>query len=433
MRTAARSRSGRTTWKLWRQRTHAALEDRLPATGGHAVWPAFAEMVRRHRMPAHVFDDVIAGQRQDLESPTFETFDQLYEYCYRVAGVVGLASIYVWGFEGGAATEALAVKRGVAFQLTNILRDLREDAARGRIYLPREELAGMGIDDDDLRQAAAASSFLRLMRFQIARAEAYYDESAALEGRHRARQPPDADRDDRDLPRPAAQGGPRPATGAARARVAVAVVQAAHRLARGAGELTDFKSPNDANRNLKSQTLKFRPSDNPRIIIVGGGLAGMAAARRAGVGRRSRHPARSPPRTGRPGQLVRGAADRRGARQLPARPAGLLHQPDRFLPPAGRRGLIRFETADSLPRSRRTDATICRRPRAARPAAPGPDLLRFAALTWGERLALSRAMLAMLRLGRAGRLALADVSFGHWLDEHRQPAVAGAASCTTRS
>ena len=80
-------------------------------------------------------------------------FDQLYEYCYRVAGTVGLASIYVWGFEGGEETELLAVERGVAFQMTNILRDLREDAERGRTYLPSDDLAAHDVTPDDLAPA----------------------------------------------------------------------------------------------------------------------------------------------------------------------------------------------------------------------------------------------------------------------------------------
>ena len=91
----------------WREQTHLILAGR-EASGGHLLWPAFGEMVQQYRLPPHVFDDVIAGQRQDLEPEPFETFEQLRQYCYRVAGVVGLASIYIWGFEGGAETEALA-------------------------------------------------------------------------------------------------------------------------------------------------------------------------------------------------------------------------------------------------------------------------------------------------------------------------------------
>jgi len=97
--------------------------------------------------------------------------------------VVGLASIYIWGFEGGADTESLAIDRGVAFQLTNILRDLREDAARGRTYLPREELTLLKVSEDDLRSARGGKAFSELMRFQIDRAEAYYQTSRSLEER----------------------------------------------------------------------------------------------------------------------------------------------------------------------------------------------------------------------------------------------------------
>lgn len=175
--------------QAWREHTHAILDGRSNTGGneiiddGHLLWPAFAEMVRQYRMPRHVFDDVIAGQRQDLQPEPFDTFAQLHEYCYRVAGVVGLASIYIWGFEGGAETEGLAVDRGVAFQLTNILRDLREDAARGRTYLPREELATLKVSEDDIRSTRGGNAFRELMRFQIDRAEAYYQKSKPLEGR----------------------------------------------------------------------------------------------------------------------------------------------------------------------------------------------------------------------------------------------------------
>jgi phytoene synthase len=152
----------------WRRQTHAVLAgDATP--DGHAVWPAFADMVRHYSIPERVFEE----------------FDHLYEYCYRVAGVVGLACIYIWGFEGGARTEQLAVDRGIAFQLTNILRDLREDAGRGRVYLPRSELTKLQLSDQDLLGDGDASGepFLQMMRQQIERAELYYQKSAGLEER----------------------------------------------------------------------------------------------------------------------------------------------------------------------------------------------------------------------------------------------------------
>jgi phytoene synthase len=168
----------------WRNETHSVLEGRVPeADDSHDLWPAVEEMARTYQLPSHLFDDVIAGQQQDLNFAEFRHFEQLSEYCYRVAGVVGLASIYVWGFEGGAETKELAVGRGIAFQLTNILRDLREDAANGRIYLPTEDLAKFGVSAEDLRSARGGQGFLDLMRFQIERAESYYERSAPLEER----------------------------------------------------------------------------------------------------------------------------------------------------------------------------------------------------------------------------------------------------------
>jgi phytoene synthase len=140
-------------------------------------------MVHTYQLPAHLFDDVIAGQQQDLQFTGFHDFEAVREYCYRVAGVVGLASIYIWGFEGGAETKALAIERGIAFQLTNILRDLREDAANDRIYLPADELARFGVTIEDLRSARGGKGFLDLMKFQIERAESFYASSAALDER----------------------------------------------------------------------------------------------------------------------------------------------------------------------------------------------------------------------------------------------------------
>jgi phytoene synthase len=166
----------------WDQTTRAVIAGQTPADN-HPLWPAFAEMVERHSVPPRVFQEVIAGQRQDLVGQSFETFAELREYCYRVAGVVGIASIYIWGFDGGEQTEALAIDRGVAFQLTNILRDLREDGARGRVYLPRQELKAAGISPDDLRAGNGVSGFVPFMRQQIARAQSFYESSAPLDAR----------------------------------------------------------------------------------------------------------------------------------------------------------------------------------------------------------------------------------------------------------
>ena len=117
----------------------------------------------------------------DLEPRRFETFDQLYRYCYQVASVVGLTTIHIFGFESPEALP-LAEKCGIAFQLTNILRDIREDAERGRIYLPAEDLARFGVREQDLRAGLRTPEFIELMDFEAARARTYYQESQPLIG-----------------------------------------------------------------------------------------------------------------------------------------------------------------------------------------------------------------------------------------------------------
>jgi phytoene synthase len=140
-------------------------------------------MVRTYRVPVKVFEDMIAGQRQDLEPVAIDSFSALHEYCYRVASVVGVASLYVWGFEGGEETLKLGVDRGVAFQLTNILRDLREDAARGRCYLPADEMARFGVTRERILAREITREFRDLMEFQVERTRGYYARSAPLDSR----------------------------------------------------------------------------------------------------------------------------------------------------------------------------------------------------------------------------------------------------------
>lgn len=165
----------------WQARTRAALSGE-PANGqADPLWHAFAHAASRYNVPGYVFDEVIEGQRQDLEPRPFADFEELKAYCYRVAGVVGISSICVWGYQGGEETEALAIERGLAFQLTNVLRDLREDASRGRTYLPADEMSAMNITSDDLEKGGPR--FCEMMRFQIERARRFYSNSADLENR----------------------------------------------------------------------------------------------------------------------------------------------------------------------------------------------------------------------------------------------------------
>lgn len=167
----------------WRVRTHACVAGENCDGLDGRLWPAFTDIVRRYGVPARVFDGAIAGQQHDLNPTRIDTFAQLRTYCHQVAGLVGVASIHIWGFEGGAQTEALADARGVAMQLTNILRDLREDAGRGRVYIPSEELDAFGVTRDDLLAGRGGKAFRQLMEFQIERAESFYEQSRPLEQR----------------------------------------------------------------------------------------------------------------------------------------------------------------------------------------------------------------------------------------------------------
>jgi phytoene synthase len=160
----------------WRADLDQALAGRF---SGHPVWPAFHDAVRRFAIPHQYFREMIDGVASDVEPRRIETFDQLHRYCYQVASVVGLTTVHIFGFDSPAALP-LAEKCGVAFQLTNILRDIREDAGLGRVYLPAEDLRRFGVTEEDLRSGNRSPAFVELMRFEAARARACYDESRPL-------------------------------------------------------------------------------------------------------------------------------------------------------------------------------------------------------------------------------------------------------------
>ena len=147
---------------------------------GHPCWPALRDTVRRYQIPPRYFHEMIEGVGSDLEFRPLQTFDELYRYCYLVASIVGLVIVHIFGFTSPRAL-ALAEKCGVAFQLTNIIRDVKEDAENGRVYLPAEDLSRFGVDAE--RLAGPADDGIRaLLRYQAERARRYYDESAPLVG-----------------------------------------------------------------------------------------------------------------------------------------------------------------------------------------------------------------------------------------------------------
>lgn len=157
----------------WRHNLRAAL-DGEPT---HPVHPALTDVVRRHGIPEDLLFKVIDGVESDLRPVRFATFDDLYGYCYRVASAVGLACVRIWGYRGDDALRH-AEAAGVAFQLTNILRDVAEDRRAGRVYLPQDEIARFGCPAAGWR--ADCPAFLSLMAFQADRTRRYYRSGDAL-------------------------------------------------------------------------------------------------------------------------------------------------------------------------------------------------------------------------------------------------------------
>ena len=157
--------------------------DRVLA-GGDGDWPGFpalVDMVRRHALPPRHLHEVIDGVVMDLEPRPFATFEDLYAYCYRVASAVGLSCIHIWGFHSdGGRAETLAESCGIALQLTNILRDVREDARLGRIYLPVEDLERFGVSAEELTASHPSARLRALLEFEGRRAYDYYGKGAPL-------------------------------------------------------------------------------------------------------------------------------------------------------------------------------------------------------------------------------------------------------------
>jgi len=156
----------------------------LPETclyGEREILPALVDTMQRFRMPARYLHDLISGAEMDLTIHEYPTFERLREYCYRVAGTVGLTCTHIFGFSDPKALD-LAEKLGLAFQLTNILRDVREDFELGRVYLPEEDLARYGVAETDLGRAEATLGVRELLRFEADRAWKLYEEGSQLLG-----------------------------------------------------------------------------------------------------------------------------------------------------------------------------------------------------------------------------------------------------------
>ena len=141
--------------------------------------PAVVDMLRRFHIPAEHLYAVIDGVKMDLDRQRYETFDELEQYCRLVASAVGVACIHIWGFHDRRAIQ-LAEKCGIAMQLTNILRDIGEDARQGRVYLPLEDLRRCDYSVEELLGGLADRRFQSLVAMEVDRAQQYYSEGAKL-------------------------------------------------------------------------------------------------------------------------------------------------------------------------------------------------------------------------------------------------------------
>jgi len=158
----------------WRSEVEAMYAGR-PA---HPVTRALAATLPRFALPAEHLQEIIDGMAMDLAQSRYADFKTLHLYCYRVASVVGLLAAEIFGYRD-RHTLKYAHDLGLALQLTNIIRDVGEDARRGRIYLPQDEMARFGVAEADILQGRSTEGFQELMRFQVQRAAGYYDKALA--------------------------------------------------------------------------------------------------------------------------------------------------------------------------------------------------------------------------------------------------------------
>jgi phytoene synthase len=155
------------------ERWREELDHVYAGTATHPIGVALSDAVQRYALARRHFDDLIRGVEMDLSRRRYATFDELEEYCYLVASTVGLLCIEIFGRRHPGATD-YARDLGIAFQLTNILRDVAEDAGRGRLYLPLEDLARFGCDEEEILSGRYSPRVGALMAFECGRARAYY-------------------------------------------------------------------------------------------------------------------------------------------------------------------------------------------------------------------------------------------------------------------
>jgi phytoene synthase len=162
--------------RRWRAQVDEALKN---GDTSEPILPALVDTIRRYHIPEQHFHELLDGTEMDQTTTRYATFDELYKYCYRVASAVGLVVLPIFGYKDGAAPVP-AEACGIAFQLTNILRDVKEDAGMGRVYLPQEDLRRFGVTEQDIVNARATPQFVEMMRFEAERARGFYEKARPL-------------------------------------------------------------------------------------------------------------------------------------------------------------------------------------------------------------------------------------------------------------
>jgi phytoene synthase len=155
------------------------LERSLYGVSNSPILNKLSTIIRRFNIPLHYFYDLLKGMEMDLTKKRYATFEELQEYCYRAASTVGLISSEVFGYRT-QNTKQYAVNLGIALQLTNILRDIKHDAKRGRIYLPQEDLQRFGYSEEELLKNVYNERFVELMKFECARAHYYFKKARSF-------------------------------------------------------------------------------------------------------------------------------------------------------------------------------------------------------------------------------------------------------------
>ncbi len=159
----------------WRAEVARVYAGQEPATPQGRQLAGF---VTRFSLPRSAFEDLIDGVAMDLQRSRYDTFDELRQYCLRVASAVGLICVEIFGYRD-VQTRDYAIDLGIALQLTNIIRDVAPDLERGRVYIPTEDLRRFGCTEDDLRNGGASENVRKLLAFQVDRARRFYRKADA--------------------------------------------------------------------------------------------------------------------------------------------------------------------------------------------------------------------------------------------------------------